>query len=275
MAHSALSLYPALINYVYWKEKQSFLYEVDTYEDWVMFAVEEGAFAYGIDGEEGTAARGEAVICPPGVPFRRRVLAGLTFHFITFSLKPVADGAIPDNLLPKPGRKTKFEYRHSRRQYDNFAGLVSRAGRTDATEAAARHWANHLLSDIWLTLWTDEEAAAGGQETTEDADELMAEASAYIRRHAFGEMSMKRLADELGLSQVQLTRRYRRAYGMTPSEHLASIRLDKARALLMETDLPLERIARECGYENGFYLSRVFSKKMKISPSEFRKLNRL
>jgi len=56
---------------------------------------------------------------------------------------------------------------------------------------------------------------------------------------------------------------------------LTSLRLRKAQSLLLETNKTLEDIAEKCGYKNGFYFSRRFSKKLNISPSEYRKNNKL
>ena len=77
---------------------------------------------------------------------------------------------------------------------------------------------------------------------------------------------MLKLAAELGISPVQLSRRFSKSIGMTPSSYLSHIRLEKAQSLLIETSLPLEQIAQACGFSNGFYLSRVFTKIMKVSP---------
>lgn len=86
---------------------------------------------------------------------------------------------------------------------------------------------------------------------------------------------MKTLSAELGLSAVQFTRRFKSRFSKTPTEHLVTLRLDKVRHMLLETNYPLDAIAEQCGYENGFYLSRVFSKKFETSPSQYRKTHQL
>jgi AraC family transcriptional regulator len=53
------------------------------------------------------------------------------------------------------------------------------------------------------------------------------------------------------------------------------LRLDEAKKLLLETNKTLEEIVSLCGYENGSYLSRVFSSKVRINASEFRKNNQV
>jgi transcriptional regulator GlxA family with amidase domain len=45
--------------------------------------------------------------------------------------------------------------------------------------------------------------------------------------------------------------------------------------MLLETNYPLDHIAEQCGSENGFYLSRVFSKKFEMSPSAYRSTHQM
>jgi transcriptional regulator GlxA family with amidase domain len=86
---------------------------------------------------------------------------------------------------------------------------------------------------------------------------------------------MLSLSDSLGLSPVQFTRQFRKAMGTTPSECLASLRLHKARTMLLETGLTIQTIAERCGYGSGLYLSHVFAQHMKTSPGQFRKTHRV
>ncbi|TNJ60299.1 helix-turn-helix domain-containing protein [Paenibacillus hemerocallicola] len=60
-----------------------------------------------------------------------------------------------------------------------------------------------------------------------------------------------------------------------PPVNMAALRLQKISALLVETDDMLETIAHKTGYQNAYYLSRVFSKAMKMSSSQYRNLHRV
>ncbi|MDF2721147.1 MAG: hypothetical protein K0Q59_822 [Paenibacillus sp.] len=58
---------------------------------------------------------------------------------------------------------------------------------------------------------------------------------------------------------------------MTPSKYLTSLRLEKAKKLLAETNWTLDQISGSCGYQNGFYLSRVFKANCLVTPNQYRK----
>lgn len=106
-------------------------------------------------------------------------------------------------------------------------------------------------------------------------DPLINQAIHMIRERASAPFSLKSLAGELGLTQVQFTRKFKKATGMLPIDFLTSLRLQKVQKLLLESDLSLRQIADRCGFENEFYLSRVFKKRKKVSPKQFRSMRRL
>ena len=99
----------------------------------------------------------------------------------------------------------------------------------------------------------------------------MDQALMKIKEDAFEPFNMKSLSTNLNLSPVQFTRRFRAYTGMTPRDYLSHLRLDRAKNLLTKSNLTIEEIAIRCGYDNGLYFSRVFSKKMKTSPSQYRR----
>jgi len=74
-----------------------------------------------------------------------------------------------------------------------------------------------------------------------------------------------------GLSYVQFVRRFKAETGMTPSEYISVLRLQKAKSLLAETPLPIRQIAYACGFENEYYFSNFFKKHTTLSPTAFRK----
>ena len=98
----------------------------------------------------------------------------------------------------------------------------------------------------------------------------MAELEKRLRETMATDISIRALAEECGLSHVQMIRRFRSAFGHTPSEHLCALRLERAKELLLQTALPVKTIARDCGFENEYYFSNFFKKHEGLSPSAYR-----
>lgn len=134
----------------------------------------------------------------------------------------------------------------------------------------------HLLEDVWRLLEIERSIAAEQiySEGTNPGPQMQ-QARQWMVEHACTPVTMQELAVTLNITPVQLTRRFRAAYGVTPSEFVTGLRLRRACQLLEDSAQPIERIAQQCGYENGFYLSRVFTAKLGVTPSKYRKLHRV
>jgi AraC-like DNA-binding protein/mannose-6-phosphate isomerase-like protein (cupin superfamily) len=86
-------------------------------------------------------------------------------------------------------------------------------------------------------------------------------------------LNMKELCDTVFLSESQLRVLFKKTLHISPMEYLRDIRLKKAKELLILTNKPVGLIAQECGFEDVSYFSRMFRKKERISPKEYRRKN--
>lgn len=78
------------------------------------------------------------------------------------------------------------------------------------------------------------------------------------------------LEDALSLSKMQLYRKLKTVSGMTPSEFIRHIRLKQATQLLAQTDLTVNEIFYQTGFNNQSYFFREFKKHYGCSPNEYR-----
>jgi AraC-like DNA-binding protein len=70
--------------------------------------------------------------------------------------------------------------------------------------------------------------------------------------------SLAELAREACLSEFHLLRVFKQAFGTTPARYLERRRMDKARTLLLGTELPIADVAASCGYSNLSAFGRAF-----------------
>jgi transcriptional regulator GlxA family with amidase domain len=82
-------------------------------------------------------------------------------------------------------------------------------------------------------------------------------------------------AQVAAMSERNFLRRFKMEMGVTPSEYLSYVRLDMCCRLLVETDLPVDKIARRCGLGGGGWLSKLFRKHLATTPTEYRASRRL
>ncbi|WP_433169043.1 AraC family transcriptional regulator [Kribbella sp. CA-247076] len=80
-----------------------------------------------------------------------------------------------------------------------------------------------------------------------------------------------RLLELAGVSPAHLSRSMRAAYGVTPTDFVADLRLEHASSLLAATNDPVAAIAARCGFSSQSYFSRCFTTAHRLSPRDFRR----
>jgi AraC-like DNA-binding protein len=103
-------------------------------------------------------------------------------------------------------------------------------------------------------------------------DEPGTELVTQLRAIACQPLSIPQYADALGVTVDELRAAVRNAAGTTPQEVILTTRMNQAKALLAESDLPVAVIAREVGYEDPAYFSRLFSARVGHAPRTFRQI---
>ena len=88
------------------------------------------------------------------------------------------------------------------------------------------------------------------------------------------DLDVSKLCRALGLSRTPLHNKLKALTGKSTTEFIRFIRLNKARSLLLETDLNISEIAFETGFRNHNYFTKMFGALFGISPTDFREANR-
>lgn len=104
------------------------------------------------------------------------------------------------------------------------------------------------------------------------ADRQIAAALKYIREHACDDgVDVESLLRAVPLSRSVMERRFSQILGSSPKGEILRVRLGRVCQLLAESDLTLVQVAEKAGFQHPEYMSRLFKKKMGITPGEFRK----
>lgn len=85
-------------------------------------------------------------------------------------------------------------------------------------------------------------------------------------------LSLEALAEYIGLSRRQMERLFEAHIGQSPARYYLSMRLDRARHLLYQSDMNILDIALRCGFVSASHFSKCYKEMYGKSPREERKL---
>lgn len=103
------------------------------------------------------------------------------------------------------------------------------------------------------------------------AAESLAPLLEWAISHLDARLTLDRLAERAGLSSRTLARRFTEQLGTSPGQWLLRQRLDAARVLLEQTDLPVEAIATRVGLISAVNLRRRFRANLGTTPGAYRR----
>lgn len=100
---------------------------------------------------------------------------------------------------------------------------------------------------------------------------IVKQAQIYILEHyQESNLTLERLADELHVTTVYLSRMIKRELGVSYSSLLTQMRINKAVDLLKTTDMSIRDISEKVGYESQHYFSTTFKKLVGVSPKQYK-----
>jgi len=82
---------------------------------------------------------------------------------------------------------------------------------------------------------------------------------------------IKQLAEFAGYSRSNFFRYFKRIMHETPGQFMMRCKIEAAKKMLCETDLPLTHISQECGFYDSPHFIRCFKKETGLSPKEYRR----
>lgn len=102
-------------------------------------------------------------------------------------------------------------------------------------------------------------------------DKRIAAVISFIEKNIAHSIQLKQLAAIACLSETQLKKNFKVQTNSTVMAYVSRIRMEKAQALLIHTDYPLQIIGEKVGYQDLSTFSRKFSQYFGLPPTKFKK----
>jgi AraC family transcriptional activator of pobA len=173
-----------------------------------------------------------------------------------------------------PQRPLHLRIRTNQDQAELTALLETIKREIDANKPYSARALEHLSGLI--SVWLERQAKLLGtdSQTTTAAEKLAARFTAIIETQLLAGLSVSDYAETLNVTPTHLSRVCRATCGKSASELLQERQTFEARRLLVDTQLPINRIAELLGFRSPAYFSRAFKERAGETPSTFRETRR-
>lgn len=154
-----------------------------------------------------------------------------------------------------------------------LSSLVSLS--TDSPDYVAK--GKVLLINL-LTLLTDaynEQKNSEISESTKLEQDYVAQISEYITNNFEKPITVADIAQKLHFSEIHVNRVFKKVMNTTLHKYLVSIRIIKAKEMLLEDNSSVNLTAERCGFNSPEAFSRAFKQHMGLPPSEYIKLKNI
>ena len=92
----------------------------------------------------------------------------------------------------------------------------------------------------------------------------------HLAEEEEGRVALRGVAKEVGMSYCHFSRAFKQSMGMNPTNYIAERRIERAKKLLQETELPISEIALRAGFSSQSHFTTSFRRVAGATPQAFR-----
>ena len=123
---------------------------------------------------------------------------------------------------------------------------------------------------VWLSRSLREEWESNLATKGHKLQEILESAKLFIDKNYNSDISLSDVAGYVYISTSHFARAFKKYYDISPIQYLLKVRIEKAKALLEETNMKVGDIASTVGFSAQQRFNDIFKKHMGISPTEYR-----
>ena len=256
--------------------KRSFQIPIHWHDEFEIIYVKSGFLTVSISGENYIGKPGDAFVVSPGnLHFMGSQTGNVDYFTFLFPLKYISfrtDDILDDKLLEPLNSGHLIispEIEDTvKEQCEQLVEIYGAKKEESQSKITAQIKTKIILLQFILEMWEKGfiiENDKSGRNTIEK------EMISYIQQNFMEKISLKEFSEQFHLSEKYISRYFKEHFHITLSQYITHLRLEHAKQLLQDTDIPVTEIAMQSGYQNVSYFIRSFKKTYGVSPLKYRK----
>lgn len=257
---------------------RSFQIPVHWHDEFEIIYVRSGFLTVSISGESYIGKTGEAFVVSPGNLHLMGSQSGtVDYYTFLFPLKYISfrtDDMLDEKLLePLNSGHLMICPRvkdTAKELCEQLIEIYEAKKEESESKIATQVRTKIILLQFILEMWKKGfviENDTNGRNTVEK------EMVSYIQQNFTGKISLREFGEQFHLSEKYISRYFKEHFHITLSQYVTYLRLEHAKQLLQDTDIPVTDVAMQSGYQNVSYFIRSFQKAYAVSPLKYRKNN--
>ena len=255
--------------------KRSFQIPIHWHDEFEIIYVKSGFLTVSISGENYIGKPGDAFVVSPGnLHFLGSQTGNVDYFTFLFPLKYISfrtDDILDDKLLEPLNSGHLIispEIEDTvKEQCEQLVEIYGAKKEESQSKITAQIKTKIILLQFILELWKKGfivENDTSGKNTVEK------EMVSYIQQNFTGKILLKEFGEQFHLSEKYISRYFKEHFHITISQYVTYLRLEHAKQLLQDTDIPVTEVAMQSGYQNVSYFIRSFKKTYGMSPLKYR-----
>ncbi|MDO4285865.1 MAG: AraC family transcriptional regulator [Eubacteriales bacterium] len=258
-------------------------YPMSWHQEWEMGYVERGSMRVYVNGDCHLLRRGEGIFLNAGTlhayagePDVEVLFPNLVFHPVM--LAGSRDSVFWSRYLEPVGSEENAAYRILRPEQEWQRKVLEQIGEAFGAMRDRRYgWefrVRERLSEAMLAIGAHGVCESGSPGGNAADLERLRHMISFLQGRYQEPVRVGQIAESAAISTRECQRIFRRVVGMTPGRYVTEMRLQQAKRLLAEGDLPLLEICARCGFQDQSYFTKLFREKTGSSPAKYRRQSR-
>jgi AraC-like DNA-binding protein len=110
---------------------------------------------------------------------------------------------------------------------------------------------------------------------TKEEENIINRSRLLFRSNISNAFSAEQAAEELNVGYSWFRKLFKNYTGLSPGQYYLQLKIDKARDLLSNSNMPIKEISIELNFQSNFYFSKIFKEKTGLKPTEYRQRNHI